>query len=310
MHTASHCRYSESSKMPQLAAEDSEPLCKRHHRKSQSAMEYLMTYGWSILIVAVVLGALAYLGVFNPLYFAPKANPGSCQVFRPNGAGTSYDINLLGVCNGEIPEYIAQFNGQSSYIDLMSNYQIPTHTTLSMWVLPNSLQESTIFTWNGGGIWYGLFTAGGGILSDYGGYVTEGSYNANKWIFVVFNISDSGGYSAVGLYVNGFQNPPELSSLSYPTGTGTLQLGESSCCGYGYLSGQISDVQMYNTSLDSASVNALYQEGIGGAPIDLQNLVGWWPLNGNANDYSGNGNNGVPTNVVYTSSWISSYNPP
>ncbi len=39
---------------------------------SQSAMEYLMTYGWSILIVAVILGALAYLGVFNPLYFAPR----------------------------------------------------------------------------------------------------------------------------------------------------------------------------------------------------------------------------------------------
>ena len=44
--------------------------------------------------------------------------------------------------------------------------------------------------------------------------------------------------------------------------------------------------------------------------VDLHNLLGWWPLNGNANDYSGNGNNGAPANVVYTSSWISSYNPP
>jgi hypothetical protein len=33
--------------------------------KSQSAMEYLMTYGWAILIVAVVLGALYSLGIFN-----------------------------------------------------------------------------------------------------------------------------------------------------------------------------------------------------------------------------------------------------
>ena len=31
----------------------------------QSAMEYLMTYGWSILIIAVVLGALYALGVFG-----------------------------------------------------------------------------------------------------------------------------------------------------------------------------------------------------------------------------------------------------
>ncbi len=31
----------------------------------QSAMEYLMTYGWAILIIAVVLGALFSLGIFN-----------------------------------------------------------------------------------------------------------------------------------------------------------------------------------------------------------------------------------------------------
>ncbi len=36
-----------------------------HMRKAQSAMEYLMTYGWAILIIAVVLGALFSLGVFN-----------------------------------------------------------------------------------------------------------------------------------------------------------------------------------------------------------------------------------------------------
>ncbi len=34
--------------------------------KLQSAMEYLMTYGWAILIIAIVLGVLYYLGVFSP----------------------------------------------------------------------------------------------------------------------------------------------------------------------------------------------------------------------------------------------------
>jgi hypothetical protein len=33
--------------------------------KAQSAMEYLMTYGWAILIIAVVLGSLFALGIFN-----------------------------------------------------------------------------------------------------------------------------------------------------------------------------------------------------------------------------------------------------
>ena len=33
--------------------------------KLQSAMEYLMTYGWAILVIAIVLVALYALGVFN-----------------------------------------------------------------------------------------------------------------------------------------------------------------------------------------------------------------------------------------------------
>jgi hypothetical protein len=78
----------------------------------------------------------------------------------------------------------------------------------------------------------------------------------------------------------------------------------------GQFSGEIADVQIYNASLDANQIQALYQEGIGGAPIDLQNIVGWWPLNGNANDYSGNNNNGQATNVTYTSSWTSGYSAP
>ena len=37
----------------------------RNHR-GQAAMEYLMTYGWAILIIVVVLAALFIMGVFNP----------------------------------------------------------------------------------------------------------------------------------------------------------------------------------------------------------------------------------------------------
>ena len=37
-----------------------------NNKKSQAAMEFLMTYGWAILIVLIVLAALFFLGVFNP----------------------------------------------------------------------------------------------------------------------------------------------------------------------------------------------------------------------------------------------------
>ena len=74
-----------------------------------------------------------------------------------------------------------------------------------------------------------------------------------------------------------------------------------------YFPGKISNVQIYNTSLSPSEIQALYQEGIGGAPIDLKHLVGWWPLNGDANDYSGNGNNGQMNNVNFIGNWYSGY---
>ena len=67
--------------------------------------------------------------------------------------------------------------------------------------------------------------------------------------------------------------------------------------------GAIADVQIYNASLSANQVQALYLEGMGGAPMKLQNLMGWWPLNGNSGDYSGNNNNGVPTSVAFTSQY-------
>ncbi len=42
-------------------------------QRAQSAMEYLMTYGWAILIIAVVLGALYSLGVFSNVSSIPNS---------------------------------------------------------------------------------------------------------------------------------------------------------------------------------------------------------------------------------------------
>lgn len=38
---------------------------KNHSKKSQAATEFLVTYGWVIMGVMIVVGALAYYGVFN-----------------------------------------------------------------------------------------------------------------------------------------------------------------------------------------------------------------------------------------------------
>ena len=53
------------------------PVNKKLNQKSQAAMEFLMTYGWAILIILIVLAALFAFGVFNP------GTKSSCKVDLP-----------------------------------------------------------------------------------------------------------------------------------------------------------------------------------------------------------------------------------
>jgi len=40
--------------------------------RGQAATEFLMTYGWALLVVAVAIGALAFFGVLSPDRFLPE----------------------------------------------------------------------------------------------------------------------------------------------------------------------------------------------------------------------------------------------
>ena len=293
----------------------------RHNTRTQSAMEYLMTYGWAILIIAIVLGVLYYLGVFNSANLAPRAQPGSCQVFRPNGPGTTYDAGLSGTCQGELPEYVAQFDGYTSSInapDGLANG--PAAITVALWMYPYNAPPSTELPFTNKWAQQISWTNnnGGPVPSVIGGTTNGGDWiysnvlYPDKWYFVTLTGTNSLGDI---LYIDGVQVAAN-SVGTVASGSANIWMGSTGesgggagCCNYGYKGG-IANVQVYNTSLSSNEVQALYQEGIGGAPIKLQNLVGWWPLNGNSDDYSGNLNNGVSANVVYTGSWTSGYTAP
>ena len=41
-------------------------------KRAQAAMEFLMTYGWAILVVLAAIGALAYFGVLSPDRLLPS----------------------------------------------------------------------------------------------------------------------------------------------------------------------------------------------------------------------------------------------
>ncbi len=88
------------------------------YKKAQAAMEFLMTYGWAILVVLAAIGALAYFGVLSPDRFLPEKctlpSGIACLDFRytgtavemaiQNGAGfdmTNISVTVNGTgCNG------------------------------------------------------------------------------------------------------------------------------------------------------------------------------------------------------------------
>ncbi len=61
------------------------------NRKGQAAMEFLMTYGWAILAAVIVIGVLAYFGVFSPSTYVPN----QCVLSAPFGcnAGSASATN-------------------------------------------------------------------------------------------------------------------------------------------------------------------------------------------------------------------------
>ena len=322
------------------------------YMKSQSAMEYLMTYGWAILIIAVVLGVLFQLGVFGGANLAPKAQPGSCQVEH-----TSVSTSLEGMCQGELPQYVAVFSPSPC-----CQATVPTSTSINT-------------SWNGGnwsitawfdatqqlgtgvgrdlveedegctsGLWIDTpsspatyyevagcawWQPTGDTSSCQSG--TIGSCEAstlqlpyNKWVFlaVTFNFSASTNGANQLVCYNAQCQTFESSVPSGDAPTNyvkddlvdrnlVFRLFDNGCCSTNTISGDLANIQLYNASLSQTEITGLYQEGIGGAPVRPQNLVGWWPMNSNLNDYSGNNNNGQPsTGITYTGFWTSAYTAP
>ncbi len=284
--------------------------------KQQSAMEYLMTYGWAILIIAVVLAVLFQLGVFSGGNFTPKAQAGACQVQK-----TAVGSSLVGECQGQLPEFVGQFNGQNAYISIPDSTTIDSAAfTVSFWVkfsqnFPGGCCYSLVN--KGWGVndqrqWYFIAADTGGGSVRYGTDTTIGAnseydyqWNDLNWHFVTGTFS--GG--TMTLYTDAKQRQQASGLGNILMNTQSIYVGTA--VGYSsYFPGEIADIQVYNTSLSANEIQALYIEGIGGAPVRPQNLTGWWPLNGDSKDYSGNNNNGNTNNAVFSSSRGSGYTAP
>jgi hypothetical protein len=207
-------------------------------------------------------------------------------------------------------KYVAFFNGYSSVINIPNSAVLQQQVvTVSGWIKlvgPGSAKAepgSTDFGWIVGK-WsaWGVAVCGQQMVLCYyswGSPHQEFNSNTNlttgQWYFVTAVVSDN----IETLYLDGV----DVYSGAYGLGNqgSPVQIGAITSCCNEHFNGSIADVQIYDADLSSSQISQMYTEGIGGAPVDRNDLVGWWPLNGNYTDVSGFGDNGVPGNVSFVS---------
>ncbi len=106
------------------------------NRKSQAALEFIMTYGWAILVVLVAIGALAYFGVLSPDRFLPakctlqsgiacvdhKATATALTIAVSNSLGYDITVSSVGA---------SQCTGLGSQGTLVNGASSPTNYVLT-----------------------------------------------------------------------------------------------------------------------------------------------------------------------------------
>ena len=87
-------------------------------KRGQAAMEFLMTYGWALLVVLIAIAALAFFGVLNPSRFLPSTctlAPGfSCVDYKAAATGTPVQLvlqNGLGDNINSVTLWLASMQG-------------------------------------------------------------------------------------------------------------------------------------------------------------------------------------------------------
>jgi hypothetical protein len=214
----------------------------------------------------------------------------------------------------------AEFNGASSFLTLPAqrlNLAGSSQASISMWVkLEGTNVEYDLFATYPdvfyipppsplGIIWA---TTPGGIMSvstasDSDRNFSTTALSPHVWyhLVLVYDGQAAAYSNKVQMYFDGdrdsvLQSRPEVIPSTIPLNADGAWIGARSFKASGsfiaYTDGVIDDVRIYNRALSAAEVQALYDQEKPANTL-ANGLVAYYPFNGNANDASGNANNGT-----------------
>ncbi len=215
------------------------------------------------------------------------------------------------------PSYVAFFTTSSIMSIIKSNLNFPNSSSVSLVAWINVGKE----TYDSQNQQFDPISLGNSSACDYpcgalrfnGGYTTSGPWplefvhggaqpnvfvpSMDSWYLVVgvYNASDT----TASLY---FNNAESAGGGYSGTSVGSDSVFIGAPEGGHVTDVMMSGVQVYKSALNSTQITSIYNSGLMSKQVS-NTLFGWWPLNGTANDYSGNGNDGVSANIIYTSNY-------
>jgi hypothetical protein len=206
------------------------------------------------------------------------------------------------------------FDDNSDYIDCgnSSSVNITGSITLSAWInATNFNTENGIISKNGS---YDLITSANNTIPpldkirwlEAGGFLFTSPIQQGTWLHIVatFDLTTQ----TKKVYVNGTLFASQAASItSLPTTTQNLYIGSHQplIVPSWSFNGKLDDIGVWNRALTQQEITNLYNSSLPQtaclpANIPTTGLVGYWPFCGNANDESGNGNNGTNNGATLT----------
>jgi hypothetical protein len=282
--------------------------------KSGRTLKTLLT---AIVVFASIITGMAQVPNYVPANGLVGWWPFNGNANDESGNGNNGTINgatLTADRNGNANAAYS-FDGLTNTIDLgnSQSYRIQNQLTISVWILINGGTQNPRIIQFGNNNFdeFGLETQGTSnstrvVNGFFGGFPANSSISCLTWHHVVYTCNRISAESKI--YFDGnlmvSNNGTPGSPLNY--GACNLKIGEKPCGNSDYWGGKIDDIGIWNRALTQQEITNLYTSSTpppcNPLAANLMNgLVGYWPFCGNANDESGNGNNGTVTGATLTS---------
>lgn len=200
------------------------------------------------------------------------------------------------------------FDGVDDYIEVSPMLSSYTSFTISAWEKgvggpsANSghgyiVHQGTSRNQGDSIYWIGSSGSGyyDGDVSGYTGTTTTTANDVYTWHLVTMTYDGT----TRTVYVDGVQQKTGARSLTNPTTNTRMTIGGTAHdSAFRPFKGVIDDVRIYDRALSSTEVTALYNST--NPTSDMNGMVAWYPLNNNADNATGLGNNGTISGATST----------